>query len=380
MRPLENITVLEFCQYMSGPSAGLRLADLGARVIKIERPVTGESGRQLSVKNLFLDNSSLLFHTINRNKESYTADLKSPEGIKKIHKLIGSADVLIHNFRPGVMEKLHLGYDAVKRINPGIIYGAITGYGDNGPWEKKPGQDLLIQSLSGLAWLSGDRNDPPVPFGLSIADYMCGTHLVQGILAALIKKSKTNHGALVEVNLLSSLTDLQFEVITTFLNDGGRLPQRALKGNGHAYLAAPYGIYKTNDGFLVIAMTDLEQLGTVLNIVLTEANTNAFDHRDAIMAKLQGRLEQHRTSHWLSLLENAGIWCAEVQAYDKFFKQEGYKTLKMEQTISLNENIQYKTTRCPVRIDGEKYFSEKPAPIVGQHTDTIDKEFKLNAN
>lgn len=156
MRPLENITVLEFCQYMSGPSAGLRLADLGARVIKIERPVTGESGRQLSVKNLFLDNSSLLFHTINRNKESYTADLKSPEGIKKIHKLIGNADVLIHNFRPGVMEKLHLGYDAVKRINPGIIYGAITGYGDSGPWEKKPGQDLLIQSLSGLAWLPGN--------------------------------------------------------------------------------------------------------------------------------------------------------------------------------------------------------------------------------
>lgn len=380
MRPLENITVLEFCQYMSGPSAGLRLADMGARVIKIEKEQGGENGRQLAVKNLFLDDSSLLFHTINRNKESYAVNLKNAEGIRKIQKLIEHADVLIHNFRPGVMEKLHLGYEVVKQINPRIVYGVITGYSDSGPWKNKPGQDLLIQSLSGLAWLSGNRNDPPVPFGISIADYMCGTHLVQGILAALIKRTKTNNGALVQVNLLSSLIDLQFEVITTFLNDGGQLPRRSLNGNGHAYLPAPYGIYATRNGYLVIAMTDLKHLGHVLDLPLVDEHTDSFAQRDNIMAKLQDHLKRHDTSHWISLLQHADIWCADVYDYNQLVKQEGYKTLEMEQIVSLHNNISYTTTRCPIRIDREKYFSNKPAPAAGEHTEQIDQEFELSTN
>jgi len=380
MKPLENITVLEFCQYMSGPSSALRLADLGARVIKIERPVTGENGRQLSIKNNFLDDSSLLFHTINRNKESFTADLKSEEGIRKIKRLIRHADVLIHNFRPGVMEKLQLDYENAKAINPKIIYGVITGYGNKGPWKNKPGQDLLIQSISGLTWLSGNKNDPPVPFGLSVADYLCGTHLVQGILASLIKRNKTKAGSLVEVNLLSSLIDLQFEVITTFLNNDLQQQERALNGNGHAYLAAPYGIYKTRNGHIVIAMTDLKHLGNILNVELINGSIDSFTHRDEIMAKLQQHLLQNDAAHWISLLENAGVWCAEVLDYKQFTEQEGYKITEMDQTISLSENIRYQTTRCPIRFDGEKYFSFRPAPAAGQHTAQIEEEFGLNTH
>jgi crotonobetainyl-CoA:carnitine CoA-transferase CaiB-like acyl-CoA transferase len=227
MRPLEGLVVLEFCQFLAGPSAGLKLADLGARVIKIERPVKGEACRQLSIKDLFVDDSSLLFHTINRNKESFAADLKNPEDLILVKKLIAKADIMTHNFRPGVMDKIGLTFDDVLNINPKIIYGTITGYGDKGPWANKPGQDLLLQSLSGLSWLSGRKSQGPVPFGLAVADLMCGNHFVQGILAALLKRAKTGKGVLVEVSLLESVLDVQFEAITSYLNDGGQQPQRS---------------------------------------------------------------------------------------------------------------------------------------------------------
>lgn len=188
-RPLAGLVVLEFSQFMAGPTAGLRLADLGARVIKIERPGSGEGGRQIAIKNIFVDDSSLVFHTINRNKESYAADLKNVEDLEAIRKLIAKADVITHNFRPGVMEKIGLDYANVRTLNPKIIYATVTGYGQEGPWAKKPGQDLLVQSMSGLTWLSGSDGDNPVPFGLAVIDMYCATHLTQGILAALLKRS-----------------------------------------------------------------------------------------------------------------------------------------------------------------------------------------------
>ena len=186
--PLEGMTVLEFSQYLAGPYAGLRLADMGARVIKIERPNGGDPCRQLALKNILVDGDSLVFHAVNRGKESVAADLKNKDDLAFVKKLIVRAEVMTHNFRPGVMEKLGLSYEEVKKINPSIIYGAITGYGKEGPWRSKPGQDLLAQSLSGLAWLTGDAGDPPVPFGLAAADMMCGTHFAQAILAALIQR------------------------------------------------------------------------------------------------------------------------------------------------------------------------------------------------
>src|ERR1700761_155666 len=145
MKPLEGLLVVDLSQFLSGPSASLRLADLGARVIKIERPGAGDLCRQLYISNLSLDGDSTLFHSINRNKQSYAADLKNPEDMARIRKLLARADVMIQNFRPGVMEKIGLGYDAVRQINPRLVYGEITGYGSSGPWRDKPGQDLLVQ-------------------------------------------------------------------------------------------------------------------------------------------------------------------------------------------------------------------------------------------
>src|SRR5487761_276400 len=224
MKPLEGILVLDCSQFLAGPWAALRLADLGARVIKIERPESGDLCRQLYISNLDLDGDSTLFHSINRNKQSFAADLKDPGDRARVEKLIQRADVLVQNFRPGVMEKLGLDYQAARKINSGLIYAQVTGYGQLGPWRDKPGQDLLAQSLSGLAWLNGNADQPPMPFGLATADMFAGAFLVQGILACLVRRGKTGEGGQVEISLLEAVLDYQFEVLTTFLNDGGKLP------------------------------------------------------------------------------------------------------------------------------------------------------------
>ena len=380
MKPLEGIIVLEFSQFMAGPSAGLKLADLGARVIKIERPIHGEAGRQIALKNLFLDGSSLVFHTVNRNKESYAADLKDPEDLERIKKMIGQADVMTHNFRPGVMEKIGLDYSTVQSINPKLVYATVTGYGTQGPWAKKPGQDLLVQSMSGFANLTGNKNDDPVPVGAAISDIITGTHLAQGILASLLKREKTKKGALVEVSLLESTLDFQFEVITTYLNDGKQKPQRAEQGSAHAYLGAPYGVYKTKNGYISIAMGSVLTLGNVLGCsalnVFTDSNS-WFTQRDEIMDILRAFLIEKNSEEWLSILEAEGIWCSNVFDYKTLLNHEAYKVLKMDQKLPLLSGEEVHTTRCPIRLNDERLFASRPAPRVGQHTEDLIKEFNL---
>ncbi|SHM52781.1 CaiB/BaiF CoA transferase family protein [Flavobacterium saccharophilum] len=380
MKPLEGIIVLEFAQFMAGPSAGLRLADLGARVIKIERPVHGEAGRQIALKNLFLDNSSLVFHTVNRNKESYAADLKSPEDLECIKKLIQQADVMTHNFRPGVMEKIGLDYEKVKMINPQMIYATVTGYGTKGPWVKKPGQDLLIQSMSGFVNLSGNKNDDPVPVGAAVSDIITGSHLSQGILAALFKRIKTNQGSWVEVSLLESTLDLQFESLTTFLNDGNKKIARAEKGSAQPYLGAPYGVYKTKKGFISLAMGSLLKLGEVIGCAEISIYTNSdawFTKRNDIMEVLETFLINKTTQQWLDILEPAGIWASAIYNYSELLEDEGYKILKMDQKLKLLSGEKVHTLRCPIRLNDKRIFSERPAPRVGQHTEDLKKEFNL---
>ncbi len=380
MRLLEGILVLEFAQFMAGPSAGLKLADLGARVIKIERPNTGEAGRQIALKNLFLDDSSLVFHTVNRNKDSYAANLKDPEDLERVKKLITQADVMTHNFRPGVMEKIGLDYDVVRNINPKLVYATVTGYGTTGPWAKKPGQDLLIQSMSGFANLTGNKNDDPVPVGAAVSDIITGTHLAHGILASLLKKEKTGKGSLVEVSLLESTLDFQFEVITTYLNDGNQNPQRAKQGSAHAYLGAPYGVYKTADGYISIAMGSLLKLGEVLGcseLSIYKDSDSWFTKRDEIMDILRAFLCDRPTDEWLEILEADGIWCSNVYDYKTLLNHEGFKVLQMDQKLSLLSGEEVHTLRGPIRVNDERLFSKKPAPRVGQHTEDIIKEFNL---
>jgi crotonobetainyl-CoA:carnitine CoA-transferase CaiB-like acyl-CoA transferase len=375
--PLNGLVVLDFSQFLAGPAAAMRLADLGARVIKIERPGTGDICRQLYISNLGVEGDSTLFHSINRNKQGYAANLKDPADLEKVRHLIANADVLIENFRPGVMDKLGLGYEAVRTINPRLVYATVTGYGSQGPWVGKPGQDLLAQSMSGLSWLTGDEGDGPVPMGLAVADLTASAHLVQGILACLVRRGVTHEGGRVEVSLLESILDLQFEVITTHLNDGERAPQRSAVRNAHAYLGAPYGIYPTADGHLALAMGSIPVLGELLDcpeLLAYQERQSWFDQRDEIKSVLRDHLATDTTAHWLSILEPADIWCADVLSWERLRRTEGYRVLDMEQEIFCPAGTPLKTLRCPIRIDGSISKSPLGAPAIGQHTADIDAE------
>jgi len=380
MKPLEGLLVLDFAQFLAGPWAATRLADLGARVIKIERPGAGDIGRQLYISNLSLDGDSTLFHSINRNKLSYAADLKNPADLAKVKQLIARADVLIQNFRPGVMERIGLDAATCAALNPRLVYGVVTGYGPEGPWVDKPGQDLLAQSLSGLVNLNGNAGDPPLPFGLAVADLTASAHLVQGILATLVRRGTTGRGGLVEVSLLESVLDLQFEVTSTFLNDGGRAPVRSAVNNGHAYLGAPYGIYATADGYLALAMGSITKLGELLELPALAAFADAktwFTQRDEIKRLLAAHLATQPTAHWLARLEPADYWCAKVLSWSELWASDAFKALDFEQTVTRDDGPSLRTTRCPIRIDGERFKSPRGAPRVGQHTAAIQAEFDL---
>jgi CoA:oxalate CoA-transferase len=379
-RPLQGILVLDFSQFLSGSLATLRLADMGARVIKIERPGTGDLGRSLYLSDTDVHGENTLFHAINRNKESYAADLKNPSDLDKLRQLIARADVMVQNFRPGVMERLGFGYGKVSQINTRLVYGIVSGYGNADAWRDRPGQDLLAQARSGIMWLSGDEGDPPTPMTLAIADMLAGHNLCEGILACLVRRGVTGFGGLVETSLIEALLDFQFEVLTTHLNDGRRPPRRSAFRNAHAYLAAPYGVYDTANGYLALAMTHLPTLGKLLELpALQELSDQAdgFRRRDEIKEIIAKRLKERTTERWLEILNAADIWCAEVLDWPKLCATEAFQQLAMLQSLRDGRGIEILTTRIPIRLDGGLLTSERLAPRVGQHTDKIQREFGL---
>ena len=381
MKPLQDIIVIDFSQFLSGPSAGLRLADLGATVIKIEKPGTGDICRQLYVSDTRIEGESTIFHAINRNKQSYTADLKSAIDIQKVKQLLMQADVMIHNFRPGVMERLGFDYDSIKLLNPGIVYAEVSGYGNEGPWKDLPGQDLLLQAISGLTWLSNNGKEHPTPMGVAVVDILAGTHITQGILAALYQKAISGAGALVQVSMLESILDFQFEVLTCFYNDGRQLPVRSAETNGHAYIAAPYGIYQTEDSYLALAMGNIPALAKSLQCAAIEQYTHSadwFTKRDEIKKTLAKHLLTQSTAYWLSVLDLAGISCARVMDYTSLMQEFGYQALEMEIKVKTSNGLSIKTTRCPIRMDGKFFTSEIGAPLLGEHNAQIEKQFGLS--
>lgn len=377
--PLDGLLVLDLAQFLSGPSAALRLADLGARVIKIERAGQGDICRTLYLTDTELDGDSTLFHAINRNKESLALDLKRPEELAVLKQLLARADVLIHNFRPGVIERLGLDYATVQQLNPRLVYAGISGYGEAGPWADMPGQDLLAQSLSGVTWLNGNEGEGPVPLGLSIADMLAGHILTEGILAALVRRGISGQGAQVQTSLLEALIDLQFELLTTHLNDGQRAPRRAGFRNANAYLAAPYGLYPTADGFIALAMMPLARLAQALPMpaLLAYGSEDAFTQRDEIKRSIALVLAQQPTAYWLARLRPEDIWCAEVLDWPALLQSEAFTRLDMLQTVRRDDGATIHTTRSPLRIDGQRPANARAAPRVGEQGAALLAEFGL---
>jgi len=376
---LAGLTVVDMSQFLSGPYCSLRLLDLGARVIKIERPDGGDLSRRLYLSDTEVGGDSTLFHAINRGKESLAIDLKNADDLNFLRKLLAGADVLIQNFRPGVIERLGLDYEAVKAINPSIVYASISGYGEKGPWVMRPGQDLLAQARSGIMWLNGDEEQGPVPFGLSVADMLAGANACQGTLAALVRRGISGKGAHIQTSLLESLVDLQFEVLTTHLNDGRRRPKRSGFRSAHAYLSAPYGVYPAKEGYLAIAMTPIGRLQDLLGIeALAPYRDDGkawFTCRDEIKRIIADRIATESVEHWLAILEAADVWCSKVLDWPELLSSEGFLILDMLQTVTRQDDVLIGTTRCPVRIDGLRPKTERAAPVIGEHTARIRAEF-----
>jgi len=369
-RPLAGLTVIEFAQYLSGPFAGLKLADLGARVIKVERPGTGDPCRGLFISDP-VGGENTLFHAINRGKESFAADLRDAGDRAALGDLIAGADVLIANFRPGVIERQGFGPDAMRALNPRLVYGMISGYGDS-DWRALPGQDLLAQARAGLMWLTWARGDGPMPMGLAVADMLAGEALAQGILAALVGRGGHGRGALVETSLIEALLAFQFEVLTTHLNDGGHLPERAAVAGAHAYVGAPYGVYRTADGWLALAMVpSLAALGDLLGVDL--AGRDARAERDAIKALVAQTLAGQGTAQWLAVLQPADIWCAEVLDWPALRASPVWAQLDMEREVT-RDGVTLRTVRGPVRIDGAVPGNGRAAPALGADTARIRQE------
>ena len=260
--PLKGIVVADFTQLVQGPYAAQILSDLGAEVIKVEPP-SGDWLRRFALGNTYIAGESVSFLAFNRNKQSIVLNLKRDDHRDVARRIIASADVVLENFRPGVMDRLGLGYESLAAENPRLVYCSSTGYGADGPYETRPGQDLLIQAMTGLPLLNGRASDPPVPVAIGIADLVAGLHMVYGTLAALVERASSGRGQRVDVNLLNSLLAIQSQELTAHMNSAGTPPRPDIVA-GSPYTGAPFGLYPTSDGYLALAMNPIDKLMTVL--------------------------------------------------------------------------------------------------------------------
>jgi crotonobetainyl-CoA:carnitine CoA-transferase CaiB-like acyl-CoA transferase len=295
-----------------------------------------------------------------------------------VKQLALRADVLIHNFRPGIMESFGLDYTSIKKINPQLIYTEISGYGKKGPWKKKPGQDLLIQAMSGLTYSTGNKKDHPMPFGLAISDYLCGNQTVQAILAALIRRYQDGKGSHLELSLMESLVDFQFEFFTTYFQTN-KQHSRSHVNNGHSLLSAPYGLYQTADGYIAVAMIPLEKLNHVIQSSELKKITKkeVFEKRDEIKSILKKYFITKTSGYWIKKMKLFDLWVMPVLNWNQLIRTSTYKALKMEQEITPGSK-RIKTTRCPISINKELFLSDVPAPELGEHTEKIKRELARN--
>jgi crotonobetainyl-CoA:carnitine CoA-transferase CaiB-like acyl-CoA transferase len=374
---LAGIRILDFSQMMMGPWATQLLGDLGADVIKVERPGVGEWERSLAAMGQLLNGDSPFFLSMNRNKRSLTLDLKHPEARQIVDRLIATVDVVVENFRPGVMDRLGFGFERLSELNPRLVYCSASGYGSRGPYVKRPGQDLLVQALSGLAANTGRASDPPTPIGTSICDAMAAMMVACGILAALQARTHTGKGQKVEVDLLSTALAAQCQEAVVHLNNFPRW-ERSAAGITQPWIGAPYGIYPTSDGHLALAMNSLRVLGELLDlpdVALYESNPQgAFTDRDMIKRRLEERLLTRTTNEWLELMAARDIWCAPVKDFEAIFSDPQVAAAEIVTTVEHPNIGPLKVIRAPIILSETPATIRRPCPKVGEHNQEILRE------
>ena len=372
---LRGIRVLSFNHFLMGPVGVQFLADLGADVIAIEPP-EGAFQRKWGGANKTVDGQTMLLLSGNRNKRSLALDLKHLEGIAIAKKLIASADVITENFRPGVLDKLGLGYEAAKRIKPDIIYAAASGYGPDGPYVNRPGQDLLIQALSGLATITGSREHGPRAVGVSAVDHHGAALFAAGILAALLRRERTGKGCRVDVSLLAAAIDLQLESFTCYLN--GSTPDDVRQPGPIAgwYYGAPYGIYATSEGHIAISLGSLEALNQALGVPQAEriGDAEAYTRREEAAAAIAKAVARRPTAEWLAILPKHGIWHAAVNDYADVIADAQVVHNKHFRTVEGATGAPITLVSHPVVYDGQAPDIKLPPQRLGAQTAEILRE------
>ena len=371
--PLKGLRVADFSQLVQGPSATQLLGDMGADIVKIE-PRAGEWSRGWSIGDTFIKGESLSYLAFNRAKRSITLDLKAEEGKEIARRIIKSSDLLIENFRPGVMDRLGLGYEALSAKQPELIYCASSGWGQDGPYEARPGQDLLAQSIAGVLMLNGTADDPPVPVGIGLADLTAGLHIVIAVLMALYERSRSGKGQRLDVNLLNSMLHQTTQELTLYLNTL-REPQRSAAGIGHPYVGAPMGVYKTKDGYISIAMMPVGKIGELVGVSGFEGNDsrNVTANRDDVKRKLEKGFAQKTTSELMDIFMKADIWAAPVNTFPDVERDP--QVVHNEILVEFEHPAagKFRTVGPPIEFSRTPGEIRRP-PMLGEHKDEILSE------
>lgn len=371
--PLTGIRVIDLSHHMAGPTATQKLGDLGADIIKIEPPGYGEWTRTRPIGDAWVKEMNTSMLALNRNKRSLTLDLKKEEGRRILHQLVSSADVVVSNFRPEVTKRLSVDYETLSQINGALIYCSITGFGESGPYEERPGQDLIVQALSGVVWNSGRKSDPPIPVGTFLVDATAGNHAMIGIISALYAREKNGEGQKIEINLLSSIMDVQIQEFTTYLNTG-KMPERSEELMAHPFINSPYGIHETKDSYLALAMTPFDKLAAALECEQLKAFSKWEDgqtYKDEIFRIVAGVLKTKTTAEWIARLDSFDVWCGPVQTYEEVEKDPQIQYNGTVQTVEHPTYGPLKFVANPIT------FSKTPAafrsipPELGEHNDEI---------
>lgn len=378
---LSGTRIVSLTHYLQGPACVQFLADLGADVIKIER-IGGAYERHWSGAKAFLNEDTSVFYlAAGRNQRSIEIDFTTEEGREILWQLIDEADVLIENFRPGTLDKHGFSYEAASARNPRLIYCSLTGYGTDGPARTKPGQDLLVQSMSGLATLSGQSDSPPVLFGTAIVDQHAATLGAMGVLAALLERARTGKGTRVDSNLLSAALDLQIEPLNYHLN-GAKLWDRSASGVSSRFHQAPYGVFKTADGWLTLSLADGATLARTFDDpqFAKWSREDQFDAREDVNARVASHMIKRTTAEWDTHFTEHGIWFAPVNDYDDVLADPQVEANGSILSYDDPAAGPVRLLAHPVRYGGKVPEMYRRPPLPGQDTDDILTGLGLGAD
>ena len=378
-RALENVVVLDLARVVAGPFASCMLADLGAKVIKVEVPGKGDDARAYAP---YLNGESLYYSNLNRNKYGITLNLKTEEGKQILRDLVKKADILIENFRPGVMDRLGLGYDDLKQINPQLIYGAVSGFGSYGKYSQRPGYDIIAQAMGGLMSLTGQKGNPPTRAGCAMGDILGGLNLTIGVLAALNARTVTGHGQRVDVALTDCVVASLEQAVQRYAVSG-KIPER----NGNSYAAiAPYDTYEAKDGHLVIGCGN-QKLFEVLFRDLIQKPEVIDDPRFAdVPLRVKNNLilkeyieewtKQYTVDEAVEIVLNAGIPAGPINDLSDIMNDENF-TVDREMIIKTHHPVMGDITLNgnPVKLMDTMPEIYKPSPTLGEDTEDIFAEF-----